>query len=795
MEQKFSDWLKIDLHIHSDFSKQTKSNDYKGIFSVDQLYNKLTSECVDIFSITDHNIINLNAYKDYYAKYNAVTDPLLFTGVELDIMGSNTSYHSLLIFNCTTFEDTKRIHGKLEGIYSEKGLHKLSRKLDFDDIISIFDHEDFFFIPHAGNTSSIIDGYKRDISSAQKMIILLQSPMEKVNEKKRQVYNEGFDCVLYEAFQNRNDFAYLEFSDNHFIDEYPCCHMGDRGTHQFYYIKGSKSYETLRLAFIDPKSRIKSKVELDAIHTPRDYVKSLNFQDNGILTTTSLEFSPHLNVIIGGRSSGKSLLMDILNRSIDTLQHNPKYDTAVENASISIRSQYDARATDKTHIKHDILQINQGDIVNYFENSKLFDLAKKAGKTDQYNTAKVSFDNIKANLTAQVSEFQIAYAALHNLDIDKKLILHNQTIQQLLNRDYQFKVNSDLITSELYNDQEFNITIGTIDRLLEETERLKGSKTMQFNDAELPVVTSFLTLMSKKKKVQALLKTRQSAQRRFVKKAELNINAANMSLSKDGQDKANATRTKDEFIKSIETHFKSFVPMITATNVLEGFSCHHTETIFLDEDSSLCIELNPEKSISEVIMEGFKGDTVNNLFNSIINLLYKDIKLKNYQDNTAESFKKKTNSQMSNLLKELDAPTDYLKYSDDTTSKSNSPGYNSEKYLKVVLNNPLNGLIIIDQPEDNLGNKFISEQLVDLIREVKFKKQIFLITHNPAIVVYGDAEAIIIAENEDNRISYTQVKLEDIESQKKICETLDGGEYIFDNRSRKYNIKKLLMEA
>lgn len=111
------------------------------------------------------------------------------------------------------------------------------------------------------------------------------------------------------------------------------------------------------------------------------------------------------------------------------------------------------------------------------------------------------------------------------------------------------------------------------------------------------------------------------------------------------------------------------------------------------------------------------------------------------------------------------------------------------------MNNPKCGLVIIDQPEDNLGNKFISDQLVELIRKIKFKKQIFLITHNPAIVVYGDAESIIIAENLDNRISYKQVKLEDIESQKIICETLDGGEYIFDNRSRKYNIQRLLQEA
>ena len=100
--------------------------------------------------------------------------------------------------------------------------------------------------------------------------------------------------------------------------------------------------------------------------------------------------------------------------------------------------------------------------------------------------------------------------------------------------------------------------------------------------------------------------------------------------------------------------------------------------------------------------------------------------------------------------------------------------------------------MFIDQPEDNLGNKFISEELVDLIRKLKFKKQLFLVTHNPAIVVYGDAESIILANNKNNRISYKQIKLEDESSQREICSVLDGGEYIFDNRARKYNIKKIL---
>jgi hypothetical protein len=44
-------------------------------------------------------------------------------------------------------------------------------------------------------------------------------------------------------------------------------------------------------------------------------------------------------------------------------------------------------------------------------------------------------------------------------------------------------------------------------------------------------------------------------------------------------------------------------------------------------------------------------------------------------------------------------------------------------------------------------------------------------------------------------ISYFQIVLEDKNAQKEICSILDGGEYIFDNRSKKYNIQRILKEA
>jgi len=111
--KKYSDWLKIDLHLHTDLSKKTKEGDYQGDFSVETLYEKLTTNRVEIFSLTDHNIINIPVYEKYYENYTSVEDPLLLVGVELDIVvTTNTglkTYHSLLIFNYNTIEKAKEL--------------------------------------------------------------------------------------------------------------------------------------------------------------------------------------------------------------------------------------------------------------------------------------------------------------------------------------------------------------------------------------------------------------------------------------------------------------------------------------------------------------------------------------------------------------------------------------------------------------------------------------------------------------------------------------------------------------
>ena len=103
MNEIFSNWFKVDLHIHSDKSNATKTNDYDGEFDLAILKSKLIENEVKLFSLTDHNIINVECYKEYYETWTE-GDPILIIGCEFDIEvlqddDSFRTYHTLLIFD------------------------------------------------------------------------------------------------------------------------------------------------------------------------------------------------------------------------------------------------------------------------------------------------------------------------------------------------------------------------------------------------------------------------------------------------------------------------------------------------------------------------------------------------------------------------------------------------------------------------------------------------------------------------------------------------------------------------
>lgn len=105
------------------------------------------------------------------------------------------------------------------------------------------------------------------------------------------------------------------------------------------------------------------------------------------------------------------------------------------------------------------------------------------------------------------------------------------------------------------------------------------------------------------------------------------------------------------------------------------------------------------------------------------------------------------------------------------------------------------GPLVVDQPEDDLDNTFIFDDIVPSVRREKRARQFLFATHNANIPVLGDAELIVglspsgEAETGRAEVADGDVGSIDIESVRKLVEErLEGGHEAFERRREKYGV-------
>jgi chromosome segregation protein len=102
-------------------------------------------------------------------------------------------------------------------------------------------------------------------------------------------------------------------------------------------------------------------------------------------------------------------------------------------------------------------------------------------------------------------------------------------------------------------------------------------------------------------------------------------------------------------------------------------------------------------------------------------------------------------------------------------------------------------LLILDQPEDDLDNRFVFVDVVGLLREQKglshphARRQVLAATHNPNIPVLGDAEQVLVLAAENGRAHIlTRASIDDRQVRYHLRTVLEGGEDAFRRRAEKY---------
>jgi DNA repair ATPase RecN len=120
-----------------------------------------------------------------------------------------------------------------------------------------------------------------------------------------------------------------------------------------------------------------------------------------------------------------------------------------------------------------------------------------------------------------------------------------------------------------------------------------------------------------------------------------------------------------------------------------------------------------------------------------------------------------------------------------------SPGQRSSAMLPLIAlaeKSPL----IIDQPEDNLDNRLVGNVLVNILADLKESRQIIVCTHNPNIVVSGDAEQVIVLDSQSNNKGQLQLSgsIDDPDIVKNVIDIMEGGKEAFRARQRRYKMEK-----
>lgn len=118
--------------------------------------------------------------------------------------------------------------------------------------------------------------------------------------------------------------------------------------------------------------------------------------------------------------------------------------------------------------------------------------------------------------------------------------------------------------------------------------------------------------------------------------------------------------------------------------------------------------------------------------------------------------------------------------------KQHSIGQRASALILFILTQDNNDIILIDQPEDDLDNKVIYDEVISAIVQKKSNIQFLFATHNANIPVLGDAEKVLVVDYQDTVINVLQGNIDLGETHKQIVDIMEGGKDAFEKRQLIY---------
>lgn len=118
--------------------------------------------------------------------------------------------------------------------------------------------------------------------------------------------------------------------------------------------------------------------------------------------------------------------------------------------------------------------------------------------------------------------------------------------------------------------------------------------------------------------------------------------------------------------------------------------------------------------------------------------------------------------------------------------RQHSIGQRASALILFIVTQDDNDIIFIDQPEDDLDNKVIYDEVITAIAQKKPYMQFIFATHNANIPVLGDSERVLVVEFQETQIDVTQGNIDLDSTHKQIVDIMEGGKEAFDKRQLIY---------
>lgn len=233
---------------------------------------------------------------------------------------------------------------------------------------------------------------------------------------------------------------------------------------------------------------------------------------------------------------------------------------------------------------------------------------------------------------------------------------------------------------------------------------------------------------------------------------------------------------------------------------LEEFNVLNNEVKRINEaESKISIEVDfkgrRDKMIDKM-KQVFKGSGIRETAYQEIEARYKDF-IQIYRDsgdlksilneNHLLDFKRRFIENLEDLLTFKVENKITIQYNGKSLDK-HSLGQRASALILFLLAQRENDVLIVDQPEDDLDNQTIYDEVIKELKKIKGDMQFIFATHNANIPVLGDSEKVVSCSYDEKKITVHAGTIDNHETQRFIVDIMEGGDEAFNRRKNIYSI-------